>query len=264
MAVRSTASNVTISLGLVSFTTDLVPATKSKRIKSKATSKTKVCPTCQANDELAPLQQQFTCEHNHGPFSASDVGTALMVDGELRPLTAEDVATVSQTDGDRTGIELLVHPATDVEACTFPSGNVYRLRPRDSQAHYGLVLNLVRNRNVAFIGEWTNKGATLLYRLIEHGGVLVLTELVRPDLVHENEILPDVSFPERLLATGEMLVESLTEPFDAEQYQDRRRIRLEAMAARYRETVPTVADDTSPTEAASDLLLLLQRSVEAA
>jgi non-homologous end joining protein Ku len=259
-------SNVTVAFGLVSFPVDVMPATTSKATKAKAASTTLVCPTCENDGELRPLKQRYLCEHDagHGPFGKADAGTAIQIDGELQAVTAEAVAEVKKLDGERGVIELTVHPAADVEAHTFSSGNIYRLRPKGNEAHYGLVAELARNHDIAFLCEVTNKGATLLYRLVERDGVLVLTELVRPDRITESEALPDVSFDPKLLATGESLVANLSEPFEPAAFADRRKARLEAMAANLRTQAPAENVDTSAADTATDLLELLRRSVDAA
>lgn len=269
-SARATSSNVTVSFGLISFPVDLVAATKSKQAKAKSASTAMICPTCEHDKtlltegkNLVPLHQAFVCE-THGSFAKGDAGTALVVDGEMRPVSVEAVVEAKKADGVRDVIELTVHPADEVEAHTFPSGNIYRLRPKGNEAHYGLVLELARNASVAFICEVTNKGATMLYRLVERDGVLVLTELVRPDRITEAEPMPDVSFDTKLLATGQSLVEVLCEPFDPAAWADRRKARLEALADQVRTQAPAPARDSSAVDAASDLLDLLRRSVDAA
>ena len=259
--------NVTVAFGLVSFPVDVMPAITSKTTKARVASTTLVCPTCETEGNLHPLKQRYLCEHDasHGPFGKADAGTAIQIDGELRAAPAEAVTEARQLEGERGVIDLSVHPAAQVEAHTFSSGNIYRLRPTGNESHYGLVAELARNRDIAFLCEVTNKGATLLYRLIERDGALVLTELVRPERVTETDPLPDVSFDPKLLATGESLVTSLDEPFDPAAFEDRRKARLEAMAANLRAQDPVDEGvDTSAADTATDLLELLRRSVDAA
>lgn len=264
MAVRPTVSNVTVSLGLVSFTADLLAATKSKQSKARTASKVMVCPLCEKDDKLVALHQQFACDA-HGAFAKGDAGTAIMVDGELLPAPPEDVAEATKTAGVRDLIGLTVHPAAQVEAHTFASGNIYRLRPRDNEANYALIRELVSTLpETAFLCEVTNKGATLLYRLVTRDGWLVLAELVRPDRIHELEELPEMAFDPRLLEMGRDLAASMGEPFHPADYVDRRKARLEALAARLQNTEPDGADDSSVADTTADLLELLRRSVDAA
>lgn len=259
-------SNVTVSFGLVSFPVDLMPATTSKASKAKAASTTLICPTCNADGRVHPLKQRYLCEHDnsHGPFGKADAATAVQIDGELSPAPADAMAEVKRPDTERGVVELTVHPADGVEAHTFTSGNIYRLRPRGNEAHYGLVAELARNHDIAFICEVTNKGTTLLYRLVERDGVLILTELVRPDRITDAETLPDVSFDPKLLATGESLVSTLSEPFEPAAFADRRKARLEALAASFQAQESTESTEESAADTATDLLELLRRSVDAA
>jgi len=263
-AARSTASNVTISLGLISFHVDLISAVHSKQAKAAGASTVLTCPTCHENDEHSPLKQRYFCEQGHGPFAKDDAVRALSVGGEITPAPAASVAQVTTVDGDRTAIELTVHPTDEVEACTVSTGNIYRLRPRDNEAQYALMLELARNTSVAFIGEYTNKGATLLYRIVARGDLLVMTELVRPDRVTVPFEVPAVKVDERLLSTGETLVASLTEPFEPAAWADRRKVRLNDLAAKLKALQPAEPTGSAASETAGDLLELLRRSVDAA
>lgn len=265
-SLRPTASNVTVSFGLISFPVDLISAVQTKQAQARSASKTMVCPTCAASGTLSPLRQQFTCSHDagHGPIAKADAATAITVDGELRAADPAAVEEAAKVEGVRDVIAITVHPAAEVEGATFPSGNIYRLQPRGNEPHYGLLLELVRDRDTAFITEVTNKGATLLYRVIERDGVLVLTELVRPERVNEPFEMPDVSFDERLLVTGRSLVASMCEEFNPADWADRRKQRLQALADALEGVEPTVIGDRSVADTADDLLDLLRRSLDAA
>lgn len=263
-SIRATMSNVTVAFGLVSFPVDLMPATASKRAKARTASTVLVCPTCNDAGEIRPLKQRYLCEHDHGPFGKADAAVAISIDGVLQPAPVDDVAEVMQPDTERGVIELTVHPAEQVEGCTFPSGNIYRLRPRGNEAHYGLVLNLVHDRTKAFVCEVMNKDATLLYRLVERDGMLLLTELVRPERITDPFPLPDVSFDWRLLATGESLVESMCEPFFPDDWADRRKAKLVALAAKLEEQEAPTSTDHSAEGTADEILELMRRSLDAA
>jgi non-homologous end joining protein Ku len=264
MPSRPTASNVTISLGLISFHVDLLSAVQSKQAKAAGASTILTCPTCHEAEVHSPLKQRYFCEQGHGPFDKADAVKALSVDGTITPAPIEKVAEAVVVTGDRTAIELTVHPASEVEACTVSTGNVYRLKPRDNEAQYALMLELAGNSSVAFVGEYTNKGATLLYRIVARGDLLIMTELVRPDRVTAPFEVPAVAVDERLLATGKTLVDSLTEPFEATAWADRRKARLNDLADKLRALEPASATDSSAAETATDLLDLLRRSVDAA
>jgi non-homologous end joining protein Ku len=264
MAARPTASNVTISLGLISFHVDLHSAVQSKQARAAGASTILTCPTCHEGGEHSPLKQRYFCEQGHGPFAKGDAVTALSVDSGIMAAPADKVAAATVVEGDRTAIELTVHPADEVETCTISTGNVYRLKPRDNEAQYALMLELVRNSSVAFVGEYTNKGATLLYRIVARGDLLVMAELVRPDRVTGPFEVSAVKVDERLLETGKALVLSLTEPFEAAAWADRRKARLNDLAAKLKALEPVSPADSSAADTAANLLELLRRSVDAA
>lgn len=264
--VRPTISKVTVAFGLVSFPVDLLPATISKASKAAVASTSLVCPTCKAAGVDHKLKQQYACPHDasHGPFLKGDAARSAVIDGVMRPLDTATVDEIRQPHVERGVIELTLHPAAQVEEHTLTSGNIYRMRPKGNEAHYGLVLELVaRNPEVAFLCEVTNKGSTLLYRMVAHAGVLTLFEVVRPDRIHEPEPI-EVSFDPKLLTTGQALVDSLVEPFDPAAFVDRRQARLEALAAKYRALEPEPVDRSDAADTATDLLELLRRSVDAA
>lgn len=263
-ATRSTASNVTISLGLISFHVDLLSAVQSKQAKAAGAATVLTCPTCHDDEIHSPLKQRYFCERNHGPFAKIDAVKALSVDDEITPAPADKVAEAVVAQGDRTAIDLTVHPADEVEACTISTGNVYRLKPRDNEAQYALMLELARNPSMAFVGEYTNKGATLLYRIVARGDLLVMTELVRPDRVTAPFSVPPVEVDGRLLETGKALVSSLTEPFDPAAWADRRKAKLNDLATKLKALEPMAVADSSASNTATDLLELLRRSVDAA
>lgn len=259
---RATASNVTVSLGLVSFPVDLVPATRSKATKADDVSTKMVCPTCAPN-ELNTVEQRYHCSTHaeHGPFAPGDVARALVVGGELRPVEPGQLQEVAGSAPSGVA-DLTVYPAGQVEEHTMPSGNIYRLRAKGSPGHYGLMLELVADRNVAFLTEVTNKGATKLYRLIARHGALVLVELVRPSEFHEPEPV-EVVLDEKLLPAGRALVESMLDEFDPANFADLRKTRLVALAAQVAPEIEVPAERPAVSVAA-DLMELLRRSVQAA
>jgi non-homologous end joining protein Ku len=260
----SSASNVTVSLGLISFHVDLLSAVQSKQARTAGASTLLTCPVCHEDGGHSPLKQRYFCEQNHGPFAKADAVKALSVDNEITPAPAEKVAAAVEVQGDRTAIELTIHPASEVEQATVSTGNVYRLKPRANEAQYALMLELARNEDVAFIGEYTNKGATLLYRIVARGELLVMTELVRPDRVTPAFELEPFEVDARLLETGRVLVSSLVEPFDPAAWADRRKAKLNDLAAKLRALTPVEATDSSAADTAGELLELLRRSVDAA
>lgn len=260
-AVRPTASNVTVSFGLISFPVDLVPATRSKTTKAESVSTKTVCPTC---TEPNPVSQVYKCEKGHGPFAKGDTMKALQIDGVLHWPKAEQLAALAETDGVRGVIALTVHPAEQVETHTMPSGNIYRLRPRDNVEHYALVLALAEDAKVAFLCEVTNKGTTKLYRAIVRDGLLVLVELVRPSEFHVAPEAPEVSFEPRLLAQGRLLVETLVEEFDPVTFADKRKARLVAMAGEVPVEDKDDRPDRSAVQAAADLSELIRQATKAA
>jgi non-homologous end joining protein Ku len=260
-AARPTASNVTVSFGLISFPVDLVPATRSKSTKAESVSKKTVCPTC---TEPNPVSQVYKCEKGHGPFAKGDTKTALQIDGALHWPKPEQLAELAVADGVRGVVALTVHPAEQVEAHTMPAGNIYRLRPRDNVEHYALVLALVEDAKVAFLCEVTNKGATKLYRALARDGLLVLAELVRPSEFHQPDTAPDISFDPKLLATGRMLVETLVEEFDPATFADKRKARLVAMAGDVPADENDDRTDRAAVQAAADLTELIRQATKAA
>jgi hypothetical protein len=265
---RAILSDVTVSFGLLSFSVDVLPAHRSKSARSEdRVSAVSVCPACETAHKLT---QRLHCpvSPSHGPFVAGEVDKALVgPDGELHKVDPDAVAAAKVADVETRTIALCVSPAEQVEAATMPSGSIYRLRLRKptkaTEQAYALVMELIANREVAFICEMTLKTATKLYRVITRDGMLTMTELVRPEEFHPAEPVTVPCDP-RLVETGTVLVHQMLDAFDAEAWRDRSADRL----AELRDQVagfapvtaaPSLAEQIEDT--ADQLLAKLQQSV---
>jgi non-homologous end joining protein Ku len=225
---RAVLSGVTISFGILMARVDLVPVQLSKATRAKSNiSTTNLCPNCEGN---IPLKSQLWCEHGHGPFSTNDARKGVTVDGELKATTDEAVVAAKAPSIPEKKATLSVFHADDVEAATMPSGNMFRLRT-DPSTTYGLLLELVDDRSLAFVCEMVVKGKTCLYRAVAHGGTIVLAELVRPERMNPFEPVEVDPIDERVLANARRLAHVMVEEFVPGDWADERQARLEELGA---------------------------------
>jgi non-homologous end joining protein Ku len=272
---RATLVDVTVSLGVISFQVDMIAAQRSKKNAASETTKFKnVCPTCVS---AVPLKQEYWCEHRHGPFGAKDADKAVAEGTVLTKVTPEAIETAKKPAVDTRTVDLHVFPAAPIETSTLPGGGQYRLRPKRNTKgakynagelqQYELLVNLVANGELAFVAEVVVKGVSNLYRCVAQDGMLTLIGLIRPDDVVVRSFLdmPDPpEVPERLLVTGQRMVEEMTEQFDPTAWSDGAQLRLKEL----REAAAAEGDDvqavTQPDTRKAALALVRQLKQNAA
>lgn len=255
---RAVLSGVTISFATIMARVDLVPVQLSKATRAKSNiATTNLCPTCEGDE---PLKSQLWCMHGHGPFSTNDARKGVTVEGELKATTSEAVAAAKAPSIPEKTANLSVFAAEQVETATMPSGNMFRLRT-DPSVTYGLLLELVNDRSLAFVCEMVVKGKTCLYRAVAHGGTIVLTELVRPERMNPFEPTEVAEVDERILAGARRLAEVMTEEFVPTDWADERHARLEALGIA---ESPVDEDHNSDVKAATADLVAMLEAVRAA
>lgn len=260
---RASLAGVTVSLGVMNFDVDLVPATRAKADKRAAdnVSLKRCCPTCTTG---TPIKQLLFCEHKHGPFPQNELAYAVETDKGLRKVTDDEATSVKAPTVEVKSVAFSVFPAGQVTSVTMPSGNVYRMRlpakaSKATKQAYALTLALVTDESLAFVAELVVKGATKLYRGVARDGMITLTELYRPSLFHEPDGA-DVACDEALVDVGRAMVAEMVADFDPEAWDSAAEARLVALqaAADAGETPPVPTEFQAATAAAEDLLSLLQ------
>jgi non-homologous end joining protein Ku len=236
---RTLLSGVIVSFGVIHALVDLVPAQQSKATRAKANIATRsLCPTC---DGDVPLASKLWCEHGHGPFSTADARKGISSGvGAVVPVSDEEVAEAKAPTIAERKADLSVFPAEQVEAVTFPNGNIFRLRSEPTKT-YGLLRALVANPAHAYVCEMVVKGKTCLYRAIAQSGTIVLTELTRPERVFPAEPV-EVSVDPELVAHATGFAEAMLSDFDPAEWADVRGQRLQVLESTGRRSPAPMAD----------------------
>jgi non-homologous end joining protein Ku len=251
---RTLLSGVIVSFGVIHALVDLVPAQQSKATRAKANIATRsLCPTC---DGDVPLASKLWCEHGHGPFSTADARKGISSGvGAVVPVSDEEVAEAKAPTIAERKADLSVFPAEQVEAVTFPNGNIFRLRSEPTKT-YGLLRALVANPAHAYVCEMVVKGKTCLYRAIAQSGTIVLTELTRPERVFPAEPV-EVSVDPELVAHATGFAEAMLSDFDPAEWADVRGQRLQVLESTGRRS-PAPMADADVGAVAEGLLALLE------
>lgn len=270
---RSVASNVSLTLGMLTVTCDVVPQAIPNLKKS--TGSVYVCPSCITGETptVNRVSQKYHCTNDeaHGPFEQTALARAREIDDTLVQVTEEELAAV-RTSGtvDDKSIDLHVYPSAQFEAATRPGEAGYRLRPPAKAPSklltmYGLLMDMASRGDVALVGEFNLRGAEKLYRVnvwtdLDGGRQLCLTEMARPsDLSPLDEIAtPPASDKEQALAN--QLLDLLLEDFDPEDVRNTARERaalLDAAKAENPDVVVSIPTKAAEDKASDDLESLL-------
>lgn len=235
-AHKSTASNVKLRLGLLTFSVDLVSAMPEDRSE---TAFKLGCPHSHGDTGPLPVKQKYLCdwtppegEDPHGPFSQHELTRIRQVavkDGKVDPTgTVTDdspwvEATVEEIVAAKVGtlakgtVDLAVHPADQVLTACRPGDKGYLVRPTKTKGNvdatdeqmYGLLLSLVAERpDLALVGAMRLRDSRAPYRVTVFDGQLYLEQVVLPDQIRERdtievEVLP--SQAQQLSALAEQL-----------------------------------------------------------
>jgi non-homologous end joining protein Ku len=255
--VKTAASDVAVSLlGLINFQVDVLPVAQSEASGPKFKT---ICSTC---SDPTPVNQQYVCPKNHGPFKAADLPKALEVGKTLKPVSAEEIEKLRKPKTPPKELTLGVFPTEQVNTRTRPTGAVYRLRAERNQALVQMVTDMVSGGEITFVGELVLPPAgERLFRLGVWKGALMLEELARPELVHDFESAP-VTYEPKLLEQAKQLAQLQNVEFDPAQYRNSIRDRIADLAATG-EGVPVALATPTQSDLADNLLAALEAAVNA-
>lgn len=241
MTRQKSQGTATLTFGLVSLPLDVVGMKRPGL--SDETGFKQVCPTCltvHVEDEdgnptdavlVTPVKQVNICpvDPKHGPFGRNEVAKARLLGEALYPVSPEQVAYVEEGNCPDGELDLHRVPRADLDAATYPSGYVYRLRPKkDAASTLGLIFKSVMaiadDPDTALLGQVKLRGLTRLYRFSTWQGQLLIQELIRPDQI--SVTLDDhsgIPVDERIAGQLEMVL--TPEPFDPEAWHDEKAAR---------------------------------------
>lgn len=254
---RSLVSDMTLTLSVVSVSGRLVNVLAPNA--EKDVQFTSICPDV-SHEAPERVFQQYRCEHDHGPWGVADLAKAKeQEDGTLVRVTKADIEAAKASDLPENVLNLTVHPRNEVEGSTYPTRFAYVFYPKALLPQYGLLLDLVAEPDLAFIGQCNLRGTEKLLRLERWGDNLVVRALWYPEYLNEREAI-EVDYDSALLTEFLPLIESRVESFDPEKYQNGVRERILALTG---EANAAVAEAAAP-KAETDLLAAMKALKEQA
>ncbi len=264
MAPRTSASEVTFSLGLLQMKADLYPA----RV-SAGKSFSMLCRDCETPTKVT---QSYNCDQGHGPFVTGDLDRRYKeVDGNIVEVSAEEIkAAKGDTGIPDKSFDITVYDADDVEEYTVSDSGVYRVKPRNGATAaelkvYRMFLEAAANRDIALIAEFLVSKAPKMGRLGVFKGQLVINTLIRPDDIAEVDTIENHEPTEKERALFSALLEASKAQFDPATYANVTKERLAALVAARAADPDAVVTMASPIErpAADDLEAALEAMLAA-
>jgi DNA end-binding protein Ku len=161
--------------------------------------------------------------------------------------------------------------ADDIDPLLYRNG--YYLAPQGEGARraYALLRQAMANESKIAIASLVmrNKEYLVTVRPADKDGVLILQTMYFSDEVRApGEELPNLpgeeSFSEREIAIASQLIDAMTSEWDAEQYRDTHRARVEELVASKHEGREIVLEAPAPAPKVVDLMAALEASVKAA
>lgn len=253
---RTFASGVTFQLGMLSATFDVAPvkAPRSKRVT--------VCSDC---EELTKLSQVMQCPNvEEHKFDLASAARAMEIDGELQPLSEDDLLDLKEDEIETGVLNLSVCPTSELDEATRASDSGYRVRlnkkARGSE-QYALFMALASDPDLCLYGvaKLNGRVSPTPFRLGVWQGQLVLIGVTRPDALAQVDAI-ECECSEELVAMGRQYMQSVSAPFDEELLVDSRKAKLEAIIATKQ---PAVAKaKTKASKAEPSLLAILTAAME--
>jgi non-homologous end joining protein Ku len=184
----------------------------------------------------------------------------------LTLVDAAEIEAANATTFEKGELALTVCPADQVEARTYPGGNIYCFVPEKPDKVYAMLLKAAADQAKAIIGILNMRGTEKLYRLENYQGTLRVVELLRPEETANFDVLVTPPLDSKEQAMFDQLVEAVEEDFDADQYASTRLASLKQLLAEKAGTVAPAATATpaAPAKKPADTLDALTAAVNAA
>jgi hypothetical protein len=236
-----------------------------------------VCPSC----KNSLLDQVYCCQAGCHPdentpaareegWRVSEVGDdRVRVEGRGKSATltmvpAAEIEAANATTFDKGELDLTICPANQVEAHTYPGGNIYCFVPEKPDKVYAMLLKAAADPAKAIIGILNMRGKENLYRLTNHQGTLRVVELLRPEETAHFDVLVTPPLDSKEQTMFDSLVETVEEDFDVEQYASNRLANLRQLLAEKAGTVTPIATPTAAPKKPADTTDALTAALNAA
>lgn len=232
---RSYVSEFTISVGPVNALGALVGVKATGA--GDETKFVSVCPECPTPTKPS---QRYICTTGHD----HPMGELLKA-RELDDKTLAFVPKESLEDARKSALPLnvmrcTVHPATEVEAATFPSDSAYVFVPRNRDEYHDLLVRLVDDSGKAFVAQTNVRNHENFYRLSTWNGSLVIQRLYWPSEVNLFGSF-DATIDKPVFNAAVAMIERVEEPFDPDTYVSTSKERLLELIAALDPNAPAPA-----------------------
>lgn len=213
-----------ISFGLVHVPVKLYTATERKDIKFNYLHKKcktpiryeKVCPTCETEVPMDEIVKGYEYEKNK---------YVILKDEDFENIPLESTQTV----------EILNFvKLSEIDPVYFDKS--YYLAPGDGgQKAYELLKQAMRDSGKVAVAKVVIRSKESLAVLRVYNDVIVMETMFYPDEIRNPQLMPEINYQVRLhdneIKMADSLIESLTEPFNPEQYHNQYREALNEMIA---------------------------------
>lgn len=244
-----------LSFGLVNIPVRMYTATQSRDIRFKQLHS--VCHT--------PIKYEKVCPSCHRAVDSGEIVRGYQYEtGRYVLFDEEELEAFTQQRSHTIDILRFVE-LSEIDPIYYEK--TYYLEPADTGTKaYTLLQEALRLSGKTAVAKMTIRSKSSLGVVRVYEGLLVLETIFYPDEIRDHtQLVPaQVAVDERELQMALSLIQSLTEPFRPQDYQDDRRLGLEELIEakiRGREVVSVEPEaDTLPT---LDLLAALQASLQA-
>ena len=223
---RAYVGEMLLAIGPVTTVGRLVPVLMSTR--NEVREYRYVCPAC--DDPTIPTQG-YSCPNGHGPFPASEMHRAKVLDDKLAKVSVEEYdAARTVTDLPLNTFRATVVDAESFEALTWDAANAYVFQPRQVDEHYGLLLRMLEeSEGKAFISVANLQNNEGFYRLALWAGNIVVQKVMWPDEVNHFDA-PRVTVSDESVDAALAMLDRITVEFQPEQFTSQVKAQLAALA----------------------------------
>lgn len=259
---RKYVSGATLSLGgIMEVIGDLVtPRVSGADKEEKFVS---LCPEC-GPDAPAKVNQFYSCEHKHGPYSIGEV-----LKGKQNEDESWVVMTKAQADEARKSdlpekqLNIQVHRRSDVSGEFQESGNTYIFLPSGPSKLYGILLDWLDNHGDEYVlcGLINLRGVDN-FMTVTRGvnGNLVLQQVVWPEDMKEFGS-PDYEVDEKLSTLAGEFIEKAITDYEPEAYRKESRDRIKTLVSTVAAGQPVPAPKAKAKDDSEDLMAALESAL---
>jgi non-homologous end joining protein Ku len=217
---QSYVSEFNISLFPISLVGKLV--TVKRTGAAQETALTNICPKCEVPTKP---EQFYICPNHTDKYKSGELAKAKKVGKDLVRVDPKQAKAAKSSLLPLDLLELTIHPAEEVESQTYRSANAYLFVPNVQSKQYGVLVDIIKDSQYAFIGQVNIKHNEYLVRLLTWQGFLIVQQLLYPEDVNEVET-PVYEHSQEFVDTMLEFVQKNVVEFSAENYKNQAKVRF--------------------------------------